>query len=125
MNMDEYRLKSNRILRCALGLYALGTLAFLLARGWQSALAFLGAGAVSLASLFLLARGVDILGQGRTSWLKGFGFVVRFAVYGLALSAILKVYPDRSFEVFFGILLSILAIGLEALIESHHHARRT
>ncbi len=123
--MDEYRLKSNRILRCALGLCATGALIFLVWRGWQSALAFLAAGCVSLASLYVLARGIDILGQGRTSWLKGFGFVVRFAVYALALSAILKVYPNHSLEVFFGIFLSILAIGLEALIESHYHARRT
>ena len=123
--MDDYRLKSNRILRCAFGLCAAGALIVLIWRGWQSATAFLAASAVSLASLYVLARGIDILGQGRTSWLKGFGFVVRFGVYAIALSAILKVYPNHSLEVFFGIFLSILAIGLEALIESHTNARRT
>ena len=121
--MTEYRLKSNKILKCATGLAALGLLIFLVWRGIDSALAFLSAAAIGVLSLWVLARGVDMLGEGRTSWLKGFGFVVRFLVYALALSAILKVYPNHSLEVFFGIFLSIMAIGLEAIIESYTNAR--
>lgn len=121
--MTEYRTKSNNILKCAAGLAGLGLVVFALWRGLDSALAFLSAAAVSTLSLWVLARGIDILGQGRTSWLKGFGFVVRFLVYALVLSAILKVYPSQDLEVFFGIFLSILAIGLEALIESYKNAR--
>ncbi len=121
--MTEYQIKSNKILKCAAGLAVFGFLIFLIWRGTDSALAFLSAAAVSLLSLWVLAKGIDILGQGRTSWLKGFGFVVRFLVYALALSAILKVYPNHSLEVFFGIFLSIMAIGLEAIIESYTNAR--
>lgn len=121
--MTEYRTKSNNILRCAAALALAGLAVFASWRGLDSALAFLASAAVSVLSLWVLARGIDILGQGRTSWLKGFGFVVRFLVYALALSAILKVYPARDLEVFFGIFLSILAIGLEALIESYKNAR--
>jgi hypothetical protein len=121
--VTEYRLKSNQILKVAGGLAALGLLVFFVWRGADSALAFLSTSAVSVLSLWVLARGIDLLGQGRTSWLKGFGFVVRFLVYALALSAILKVYPSHSLEVFFGIFLSILAIGIEALIESYTNAR--
>ena len=121
--MTEYRLKSNKILKCAAGLAVLGLLIFLVWRGIDSALAFLSAAAIGVLSLWVLARGVDMLGEGRTSWLKGFGFVVRFLVYALALSAILKVYPNHSLEVFFGIFLSIMAIGLEAIIESYTNAR--
>ena len=89
--MTEYQIKSNKILKCAAGLAVFGFLIFFIWRGSASALAFLSAAAVSLLSLWVLAKGIDILGQGRTSWLKGFGFVVRFLVYALALSAILKV----------------------------------
>ena len=121
--MTEYRLKSNKILKCAAGLAALGLLIFFVWRGIDSALAFLSAAAIGVLSLWVLARGVDMLGEGRTSWLKGFGFVVRFLVYALALSAIVKVYPNHSLEVFFGIFLSIMAIGLEAIIESYTNAR--
>lgn len=121
--MTEYQLKSNKILKCGAGLAVLGLLIFSIWRGTDSALAFLLAAAVSLLSLWVLARGIDILGKGRTSWLKGFGFVVRFLVYALALSAILKFYPNHSLEVFFGIFLSIMAIGLEAIIESYTNAR--
>jgi len=121
--VTEYRAKSNNILRCAGALTVLGLAVFAPWRGRDSALAFLGSAAVSVLSLWVLARGIDILGQGRTSWLKGFGFVVRFFIYTLALSAILRVYPTRNLEVFFGICLSILAIGLEALIESYKNAR--
>ena len=121
--MSEYKLKSNKILKCAVGLAGLGLLIFFFWRGSGSALAFLSAAAVSLLSLWVLARGIDLLGQGRTSWLKGFGFVVRFLVYALVLSAILKTYPNHSLEVFFGIFLSIMAIGLEAIIESYTNAR--
>ena len=121
--MTEYRLKSNKILKCAGGLAALGLLIFLVWRGIDSALAFLSAAAIGVLSLWVLARGVDMLGEGRTSWLKGFGFIVRFLVYALALSAIVKVYPNHSLEVFFGIFLSIMAIGLEAIIESYTNAR--
>jgi len=122
-SITDYKRKSNKILKCALGLTVAGTLIFGLWRGFDNALAFLSAAAVSLLSLWVLARGIDILGQGRSSWLKGFGFVIRFLAYGLALSAILKVYPGYQLEVFFGIFLSILAIGLEALIESYTNAR--
>jgi len=121
--VSEYRSKSNRILLCALALTGAGLIVFLLWRGLDSALAFVAAAAVSTLSLWVLARGIDLLGQGSTSWLKGFGFVVRFLVYALVLSAILKVYPNQSLEIFFGIFLSILAIGLEALIESYQNAR--
>ncbi len=121
--MTEYSRKSNRILKCALGIAVLGALAFLLSRGLDSCLSFSSAALVGLASLWVLARGIDILGQGKTHWLKGFGFVVRFLVYALVLSAIMKVYPGRSVELFFGIFLPILAIGLEALIESYQNAR--
>ncbi len=121
--MTEYRVKSNQILKVAGGLAVIGLLVFLVWRGVDSALAFLSTAGVSVLSLWVLARGIDLLGQGRTSWLKGFGFVVRFLVYALALSAILKVYPSHSLEVFFGIFLSILAIGIEALIESYTNAR--
>lgn len=120
--MTEYRAKSNNILRCAGGLAVLGLAVFASWRGRDSALAFLGSAAVSVLSLWVLARGIDILGQGRTSWLRGFGFVVRFLIYALALSAIIKAYPTRNLEVFFGIFLSILAIGLEAIIESYKNA---
>jgi hypothetical protein len=123
--VTEYRNKSNNILKCAAALAILGLAVFAVWRGLDSALAFLSAAAVSVLSLWVLARGIDILGQGRTSWLKGFGFVVRFLVYALVLSAILKVYPNQNLEVFFGIFLSILAIGLEALIESYKNASRT
>jgi hypothetical protein len=121
--VTEYRVKSNQILKVAGGLAVIGLLVFLVWRGVDSALAFLSTAGVSVLSLWVLARGIDLLGQGRTSWLKGFGFVVRFLVYALALSAILKVYPSHSLEVFFGIFLSILAIGIEALIESYTNAR--
>ncbi|WP_031498505.1 ATP synthase subunit I [Bryobacter aggregatus] len=121
--MIEYRSKSNRILRCALILMAIGTAVFLIWRGQQSGLAFVASATVSLASLYMLARGIDILSSGRKTWLKGFGFVIRFAVYAVALSAILKVYPKQPLEVFFGIFLSVLAIGFEALIESYKNAR--
>lgn len=121
--MTEYRLKSNKILKAAAALAALGFAVFAIWRGLDSALAFLSTAGISVLSLWVLARGIDLLDQGRTSWLKGFGFVVRFLVYALALSAILKVYPGHSLEVFFGIFLSILAIGIEALIESYKNAR--
>jgi len=121
--VTEYQTKSHNILKCAAALFFTGLAVFAIWRGLDSALAFLSAAAVSILSLWVLARGIDILGQGRTSWLKGFGFVVRFLVYALALSAILKVYPGQTLEVFFGIFLSILAIGLEALIESYKNAR--
>lgn len=121
--MTEYRAKSNKILKCAAALAVAGTAVFGSWRGFHSATAFLSAAAVSVLSLWALARGIDILGEGRTSWLKGVGFVVRFLVYALVLSAILKVYPGQNLEVFFGIFLSILAIGLEALIESYKNAR--
>ncbi len=121
--MTEYQLKSNKILKVAAALAALGFAVFAVWRGLDSALAFLSTAGISVLSLWVLARGIDLLGEGRTSWLKGFGFVVRFLVYALALSAILKVYPGHSLEVFFGIFLSILAIGIEALIESYKNAR--
>ena len=121
--MTEYQLKSNKILKVAAALAALGFAIFAIWRGLDSALAFLSTAGISVLSLWVLARGIDLLGEGRTSWLKGFGFVVRFLVYALALSAILKVYPGHSLEVFFGIFLSILAIGIEALIESYKNAR--
>ena len=121
--MTEYRLKSNKILKVAAALAALGFAVFAIWRGLDSALAFLSTAGISVLSLWVLARGIDLLGEGRTSLLKGFGFVVRFLVYALALSAILKVYPGHSLEVFFGIFLSILAIGIEALIESYKNAR--
>ncbi len=121
--MTEYRLKSNKILKVAAALAALGFTIFVICRGPDSALAFLLTAGISVLSLWVLARGIDLLGEGRSSWLKGFGFVVRFLVYALALSAILKVYPGHSLEVFFGIFLSILAIGIEALIESYKNAR--
>jgi hypothetical protein len=121
--VTEYRLKSNKILKVAAALAALGFAVFTIWRGLDSALAFLSTAGISVLSLWVLARGIDLLGQGSTSWLKGFGFVVRFLVYALALSAILKVYPSHSLEVFFGIFLSILAIGVEALIESYKNAR--
>jgi hypothetical protein len=121
--VTEYRLKSNKILKVAAALAALGFAVFTIWRGLDSALAFLSTAGISVLSLWVLARGIDLLGQGSTSWLKGFGFVVRFLVYALALSAILKVYPSHSLEVFFGIFLSILAIGVEALNESYKNAR--
>jgi hypothetical protein len=121
--VTEYRLKSNKILKVAAALAALGFAGFTIWRGLDSALAFLSTAGISVLSLWVLARGIDLLGQGSTSWLKGFGFVVRFLIYALALSAILKVYPGHSLEVFFGIFLSILAIGVEALIESYKNAR--
>jgi len=121
--VTEYRLKSNKILKVAAALATLGFAVFGIWRGLDSALAFLSTAGISVLSLWVLARGIDLLGQGSTSWLKGFGFVVRFLVYALALSAILKVYPGHSLEVFFGIFLSILAIGIEALIESYKNAR--
>jgi hypothetical protein len=121
--VTDYQIKSNKILKCGVGLALTGLVVFAVWRGRDSALAFLSAAVISMLSLWVLARGIDILGQGRTSWLKGFGFVVRFLIYALALSAILKVYPSQNLEVFFGIFLSILAIGLEALIESYKNAR--
>ncbi len=121
--MTEYRLKSNKILKVAAALATLGFAIFVVWRGIDSAVAFLSTAGISVLSLWVLARGIDLLGEGRTSWLKGLGFVVRLLVYALALSAILKVYPGRSLEVFFGIFLSILAIGTEALIESYKNAR--
>lgn len=121
--MTEYRIKSNKILKVAAALAGLGFGIFAIWRGLDSALAFISTAGISVLSLWVLARGIDLLGQGRTSWLKGFGFVVRFLVYALALSAILKVYPGRPLEVFFGIFLSILAIGIEAIIESYKNAR--
>ncbi len=121
--MTDYRTKSNKILKVALALALLGAAVFAAWRGLESATAFLATAAISVLSLWVLARGIDILGQGKTSWLKGFGFVVRFLVYALALSAILKVYPGHPLELFFGIFLSILAIGVEALIESYTNAR--
>ncbi|MCX6611502.1 MAG: hypothetical protein NTW74_11705 [Acidobacteria bacterium] len=121
--MTEYQIKSNKILKVAAALAGVGFSVFAIWRGLDSALAFLSTAGISVLSLWVLARGIDLLGEGRTSWLKGFGFVVRFLVYALALSAILKVYPGHSLEVFFGIFLSILAIGIEALIESYKNAR--
>lgn len=121
--MTDYTQKSNRILKCAGVLALLGSFVFYFWRGGESSLAFTGAAALSVLSLWVLARGIDILGQNRTNWLKGVGFVVRFLVYALALSAIIKVYPGRSLELFFGIFLSIAAIGLEAFIESYQNAR--
>ena len=121
--MTEYQTKSNNILKCGVGLTVTGLAVFAVWRGRDSALAFLSAAVISMLSLWVLARGIDILGQGRTSWLKGFGFVIRFLIYALALSAILKVYPSQNLEVFFGIFLSIMAIGVEALIESYKNAR--
>jgi hypothetical protein len=121
--VTDYRQKSNRILKCALAIALLGVPAFWLTRGPTSSLAFACSALIGLGSLWALARGIDILGQGKTHWLKGFGFVVRFLVYALVLSAIMKVYPDRSFELFWGIFLPILAIGLETLIAYYQDAR--
>lgn len=119
----DYQLKANRILRCALGLAAAGIAIFWTRGGLDSALAFAAASAMSVGGLWVLARGIDILGAGRNSWLKGLGFALRIFVYALAVSAILKVYPERSLEIFFGVFLPILAISLEALYESFYHAR--
>ncbi len=121
--MTDYRQKSNRILKCALAIALLGVPTFWLTRGSTSSLVFACSALIGLGSLWILARGIDILGQGKTHWLKGFGFVVRFLVYALALSAIMKVYPGRSLELFWGVFLPIAAIGLEALIESYQNAR--
>lgn len=121
--MTEYRLKSTRILKFALGLFASGTLVFAAWRGRESALVFLATAGISALSLWVLARSIDILSDRHPSRLKGIGFVVRFLLYGFALSAILKVYPGHSLELFFGIFLSVMAIGLEALFESHNNAR--
>jgi hypothetical protein len=121
--MTEYRQKSNQILRVGVALAALGIVAFAARRGLDSALAFAATASIGLISLWVLARGLDILSEGKPSKLKGVGFVIRFAIYAAALSAIIRVYPDKQLELFFGIFLSVLAPGIEALIESYRNAR--
>lgn len=121
--MTEYRHKSNQILRVAFALALFGIVVFASWRGLDSALAFAATASIGLISLWVLARGLDILSEGKPSKLKGIGFVIRFAIYAAALSAIIKVYPEQQLELFSGIFLSVLAPGIEALIESYRNAR--
>jgi len=114
----EYGQKFRRIVVAELLLLLLGAALFALLAGRIPMFAFVAGGLVSLSSLVILGKAIEIVGGGRWGWLPGVAFLGRFALYAWVLSAIIEVYPKLSNELASGLFLSVPAVILEAIYES-------
>lgn len=114
----EYQQKFRRILAAEFIALALGILGFALLGGRNQLIAFVAGGFVSLTSLIVLGKAIEVVGGGKWGWLPGLAFLGRFALYAWVLSAIIEVYPKLSNELASGLFLSVPAVLLEAIYES-------
>ncbi len=121
--MAEFEKRFRRILAWETALTVLGSLAFGLRGGLDSASAFLAAALLSLVSLIILGAAARAVGGGRFHWLMGALFVTRLLLYAAAFSAILRVYPERDTELACGVLQSVAAILGEAFLAKQQDAR--
>jgi hypothetical protein len=119
----EFERRLRRILGLETGFLVLFAAGFGAVGGLESAGAFLAGGLLSLVSLIVLGAAARAVGGGRFHWLLGVLFVSRLLLYAAAFSAILKVYPERDTELACGVLQSVLAILVEALIANQQDAR--
>jgi hypothetical protein len=117
----EYQQKFRRILLAELAVFAAGALGFAVFGGRNQVLAFVAGGLVSLTSLVVLGKAIEVVGGGKWGWLPGIAFLGRFALYAWVLSAIIEVYPKLSNELASGLFLSVPAVLLEAVYESFHN----
>jgi hypothetical protein len=116
----EYAQKFRRIVVAELAALAVGLLAYALLGERNQVIAFVAGGLVSLTSLLVLGKAIEVVGGGKWGWLPGIAFVGRFALYAWVLSAIIEVYPKLSNELASGLFLSVPAVLLEAVYESFH-----
>lgn len=114
----EYQQKFRRILLAELLALFAGILAFGLLGGRNQLITFIAGGLVSLTSLIVLGKAIEVVGGGKWGWLPGVAFLGRFALYAWVLSAIIEVYPKLSNELASGLFLSVPAVLLEAVYES-------
>lgn len=116
----EYGQKFRRIVMAELVALGIGILGFALLGERNQVIAFLAGGLVSLTSLVVLGKAIEVVGGGKWGWLPGVAFLGRFVLYAWVLSAIIEVYPKLSNELASGLFLSVPAVLLEAVYESFH-----